>query len=293
MDHSVVLASGPLVVELFPAVGGAVSRFDYSDGDRRVPVLRAAPDHLENIRQAACFQLIPFANRIRGGCFHFRGREVRLTPHFPGEPLPIHGQGCLVPWRVESVSRDTAVLVFDHSADEWPWAYESRQYFTLTEDYLSIRLTCRNLSSEVMPCGLGLHPSFNCDAGTRIQTLAEEVWAVDQSVLPTERLPATGHYDISDGSICSRDLNNGYGGWSGRAIFSDSAWPFELELSSPDARFLQIYSPVGAGSFDAEPVSHANAALNEPEEDWPSLGIELLEPQEETEFEMRLEVRGK
>jgi aldose 1-epimerase len=293
MDHSVSLASGPLAVELVPSVGGAISRFDYIDGDRRTPVLRPAPNPLQNIRQASCFPLTPFANRIRGGRFHFRGREVHLAPRFPGEPLPIHGQGCLAGWSVEPASANAVVLAFSHSPDEWPWAYESRQHFTLGENCLTIRLTCRNLSSEQMPCGLGLHPGFTCSAGTRIQTSAEEVLAVDESCLPVERLPATGRYDISDNPICSRDLNNGYCGWSGRAIFTDADWPFELELSSPDARFLQIYSPAGAGSFDAEPVSHANAALNEPEEDWPALGIQLLEPQEEASFEMRLEVRVK
>jgi len=293
MSHSVALASGPLQLELAPSLGGAVTRLEYIDEGHRIPVLRPSPEPLKNIRQAPCFPLIPFANRIRGGCFHFRGREVRLTARFPGEPLPIHGQGCLASWRVETASATEAVLAFDHDADEWPWAYESRQYFGLGEDYLTVRLTCQNLSAEQMPCGLGLHPSFNCSAGSRIQTFAEEVLAVDENCLPVERLPATGQYDISDNPICSRDLNNGYCGWSGRAIFSDPDWPFELELSSPDARFLQIYSPAGTSSFDAEPVSHANAALNEPEEDWPALGIQLLEPQEEASFEMRLEVRMK
>jgi aldose 1-epimerase len=293
MDHSVFLVSGNLTVELVPSVGGAIGRFDYIDGERRTAVLRPSPEPLQNIRQASCFPLIPFANRIRGGCFHFRGREVRLTAAFPGEPLPIHGQGCLASWRIESASAIEAVLAFDHEADEWPWAYEARQYFALGEDYLTVRLTCRNLSSEQMPCGLGLHPSFNCNVGTRIQTSVEQVWAIDKDLLPVEQLPATGRYDLSDGPICSRDLNNGYCGWSGRAIISDQEWPFELELSSPDARFLQVYSPTGAGSFDAEPVSHANAALNEPEEDWPALGIQLLEPGQEADFETRIEVRSK
>ena len=116
---------------------------------------------------------------------------------------------------------------------------------------------------------------------------------MDEAVLPTKRLPASGRYDITDAPICGRDLNNGYGGWCGRAMFTDPGWPFELELSSPDARFLQIYSPAGSGSFDAEPVSHANAALNEPEEDWPALGIQLLEPCQDVDFEMRIEVRMK
>lgn len=276
---------------LQPSVGGAVGRLDYVGGGSRAPILRPGPDPLQNIREAACFPLIPFANRIRGGCFHFRGREVRLGPNVPGEAVPLHGEGWLREWRVDSSSQAEAVLVFTHPEGEWPWAYQARQHFTLGEDYLRIRLTCRNDSGEQMPCGLGLHPSFNCGPGTRIQTVVEEVWAVDEAVLPTERLPATGRFDIADAPICGRDLNNGYGGWCGRAIFADPGWPFELDLSSPDARFLQIYSPPEGGFFDAEPVSHANAALNEPEQDWPALGIQLLEPGQEVDFEMRVDVR--
>ena len=293
MDHLVALASGPLQLDLVPSIGGAIARFDHVAGGRSTAILRPSPEPLKNIRQTACFPLIPFANRIRGGRFQFRGREVRLPANFPGEPLAIHGEGCLASWRVESASANEAALAFNHSPGDWPWAYESRQHFTLGDDFLAITLTCRNLSEEQMPCGLGLHPGFNCGAETRIQTSVEEVWAVDDECLPTERLPATGRYDILDGPICSRDLNNGYGGWSGRAIITDPDWPFELELSSPQARILQVYSPIGSGSFAAAPVSHANAALNEPEEDWPALGIELLEPGQEVQFQMRIEVSMK
>jgi aldose 1-epimerase len=293
MDRSLTLSSGTLELELRPSSGGAIGRLGYSGYAGRTAVLRPSPDPLQNILQAACFPLVPFANRIRGGCFRFRDQEVRLDPNLAGDPSPIHGQGWTSSWRVESSSDSDAVLAFDHSAGEWPWAYEARQHFRLGEDCLRLRLTCRNVSSEQMPCGLGLHPYFNCGPETRIQTGVEEVWAVDANVLPAARLPATGRYDISDGKICGRDLDNGYGGWSGRAIISDPAWPFEIELSSPSARFFQVYSPPEGGFFAAEPVSHANAALNQPEGDWPSLGIELLEPGDEAALEMRIDMRVK
>jgi len=43
--------------------------------------------------------------------------------------------------------------------------------------------------------------------------------------------------------------------------------------------------------FVAEPVTHANAALNEPEEDWAALGLQILPPGESMILEARLEVR--
>ena len=74
---------------------------------------------------------------------------------------------------------------------------------------------------------------------------------------------------------------------------TDPDWPYEVRLTSPDARFFQVYSPSEGGIFVAEPVSHANAALNAPEEDWPALGMRVLQPGEEMSFFMRVDVMAR
>jgi aldose 1-epimerase len=61
-------------------------------------------------------------------------------------------------------------------------------------------------------------------------------------------------------------------------------------MSSPHAAFFQLYSPESGGLFVAEPVSHANAALNAPEEQWPELGMRILQPDEEMTLTMRLAI---
>jgi len=110
-------------------------------------------------------------------------------------------------------------------------------------------------------------------------------------VLPVARMPAEGRYAIGDDPVCGRGLDNGYDGWSGRALLTDPDWPFEIELSSPQARYFQLYSPESGGIFVAEPVTHANAALNQPESDWARLGIQILEPREEMALDARIAVR--
>jgi aldose 1-epimerase len=40
-------------------------------------------------------------------------------------------------------------------------------------------------------------------------------------------------------------------------------------------------------------VTHANAALNAPEDQWPDLGMRVLEPGEALDLDMRLEVVPK
>ena len=284
----ITLSAGSLDLVLSPVTGGSIARFTYRDGGRQVPILRGCAGVPDEVLAAGCFPLVPFVNRVRGGQFSFRGRTVRLTPNMAGDPSPLHGQGWLAPWRVATVSAHEAVLEFDHPAGEWPWAYEARQHFILDETSLEIALSCRNQSSDPMPCGLGQHPYFPCGAATRIATHVEHVWTIDEKVLPVERIAATGRFDLSDRAVCGLGLDHGFDGWGGTARLSDPDWPFALEMSSPDARFFQLYSPRDGGLFVAEPVTHANAALNRPEDEWAELGMRVLAPGEEMTLAMRL-----
>ena len=289
----VKLAAGSLRLELSPSIGGAISAFEWAGEGAARPIMRKCHSRLEKVLDAASFPLVPFVNRIRGGRFAFRGREVVLAPNMAGDPSPLHGQGWLGAWAVEQATEADAVLAFRHHPGEWPWAYEARQAFALDQGGLSVALTCRNLDSEPMPCGLGQHPYFPCGPETRIDTEVATAWTIDAQVLPVEEVPASGRFDLRDRAVCGQDLDHGFGGWDGQARIGDPGWPYALALSSPQARFFQLYSPAAGGMFVAEPVSHANAALNAPEAEWPRLGMRVLEPGEEMRLDMRIEVVAK
>lgn len=289
----VSLAAGNLRLELSPSVGGAISAFEWTDANGSRPILRKCNSPLEKVLDASCFPLVPYVNRIRRGCFTFRGRTVRLQPNMPGDPSPLHGQGWLNPWQVENASPASAALTYRHDPAEWPWPYEARQEFSLDEGGFSVRLSCRNSGAEPMPCGLGEHPYFPCGQNTRIDTRVECAWTIDEHVLPVDKVPATGRYGLSDRNVCGQDLDNGFGGWGGEARMTDPGWPYDLRLSAPEAKFFQLYSPPQGGIFVAEPVTHANAALNQPESEWPQLGMRVLRPGEAMSLDVRLDVIPK
>lgn len=286
------ISAGKLRLELNPSVGGSISAFEWIDDGASRPILRTCHSGNENVLSASSFPLVPFVNRIRGGSFTFRGREVRLQPNMAGDPSPLHGQGWLNPWKVDELTHDKAQLSYDHAQGEWPWSYQAVQEFRIDEQGYSVELSCRNTSGDPMPCGLGQHPYFPCGAETRIDTRVTVAWTVDRNVLPVEQVPAQGRYDLQDRLVCGQDLDNGFGGWGGDARITDPDWPYEVRLSSPTAKFFQLYSPVTGGIFVAEPVTHANAALNAPVEQWPELGMRVLEPGETMSLELRMDVIG-
>ena len=285
----VELHNGNLELGISPSVRGSIARFDWVAGDKsRTPLMRGCHSESINVLEAACFPLVPFVNRIRGSRFSFRGREVALKPNMAGDASVLHGQGWLGAWQCLYSDGQQAELVFEHPAGEWPWTYEARQFFALDVRGLTVRLSCLNTSPEPMPCGLGQHPYFPCDAETVLDTVVACAWEVDEQVLPTEKVPATGRFDLRQRRICGQGLDHGFSGWNGIAAISGEP---QLVLSSPDAHFFQLYSPKDGGLFVAEPVSHANAALNAPEAEWPELGMRVLEPGEEMSLVMRIDIR--
>jgi aldose 1-epimerase len=288
-----LLRAGSLELALSPAVGGGIARFDLVRGSTREPILRPAPDGNRDVLKAACFPLVPFANRIRNGTFACDGRTITLTPNMAGDNSPLHGQGWLSAWTAEADDERTARLTFRHPGGEWPWTYDARQDFTLDEAGLTVELACRNLSAEPMPCGLGLHPHFPCNRETRLDATVEAVWEVDADVLPTARVSASGRYGLEDRAICGQSLDNGYDGWNGAARIT---WPdrrLALELTSPDAQRFQVFSPPDGGFFVGEPVQNANAALGARQDQWPSLGLTRLAQGEEARLRARFAlIRG-
>ncbi len=287
----VSLKCGRLELVLAPATGGSIARFDWVDGDKRTPILRGTNPANPDVLAMGSFPLVPYVNRIRGGRFSFRGREVRLQPNMAGDPSPLHGQGWLNSWEVEQADRNRARLSFRYQPGEWPWPYEALQRFSLDDEGITLSMTCMNVGGEPMPCGLGQHPYFHCGAETRIDTEVTHAWTIDEQMLPVEMVPATGRFDLADRLVCGQDLDHGFAGWGGSARLTDPQWPFALTISSPDAGFFQLYSPPSGGIFVAEPVTHANAALNAPEEEWDELGMRVLEPGEEMRLDMRLDLR--
>jgi len=284
-----ILRADGLQAGLKPHAGGALTHFCDLSGPGPVDLLRRGVQGSEDPLDSACFPLVPYCNRVRDGRFSFRGREVQLSRNMPGQKHPLHGQGWRSPWQVLEAGDSFAQIAFHHEAAEWPWTYHSRMTVMLKDRGLQIVLACRNLSDEPMPCGLGLHPYYPCDAETVLDTQVAEVWTVDDEIMPTGKAPATGRYDLRRREVCGQDLDNGYEGWSGQAVFR---WPNRgrgLTLTSEAPRF-QLYSPKSGGLIAAEPVTNANAALNRPEAEWADLGLWVLEPNERVQLTARFEV---
>lgn len=268
-QHILHLSDGVAELDILPDRGASIGRYELIGKGTRHPLF--APTSFGHGRQEqnlAAILLVPWSNRIGGGGFACEGGFVNLAPNLEGEPLPIHGNGFLLPWVVEQERPDSATLSL---ASDGPgvFRYFGRVSYALSDGGLRIALSVTNESARRLPFGLGIHPWFPRTPRTMLGFSSQEVWLEDDRHLPAAVVEVTegGPMDFSAARSLPREwINNAFGGWDGGA---EIAWPergIGLRIAaSAELRYCVVFSPGGnAAFFCFEPVSHPVDAHNQP-----------------------------
>jgi len=284
----IALEVGDCALVLDPALGGAVSTFNWHD----LPIFRSACG--PSVLDGACFPLVPFSNRIADGRFKASGYQVQLKPNFPGSdhPHPLHGFGWLSKWDATEVTKNTVVLEHYYSETEWPWPYLARQRFALAQDCLTIDLSIRNLGQTPMPCGLGLHPYFPCNDETLFYSLHEAEVVVDRECVPVGANISDMPHDYWRGApVAGRHVDTTYLDRHGplQIQWPDKETEVVVEPSANLAHTV-IYTPPEEDFFCVEPVSHVTNSFNALVSD--AGGHIMLAPDQDYSASCRFSVRA-
>ena len=260
----VALAAGTARVEVLPGMGGALARVEV-DGR---PVLRPwSGDAGRGPFDVSSIVLAPFSNRISRP-FSWGGETVTLERNLPAEAFPIHGDAFQKRWSLAERTGDRVVLVLADGACG-SLRYQAQLTYAVSAVGLTAGLALTNRSGRAMPFGLGFHPWFPRDAGTRLEFQAESVWQEDARHLPASDRPAVipGHWDFAGARPLPADwINNAFDGWGGRArIIQGDAGVSVVLRASASLGLLVVFSPgAQADFFCVEPVSHPVDAHNLP-----------------------------
>jgi aldose 1-epimerase len=269
LRKTIQLAAGSLMAEIVPSLGGGVARFDFLRDERRTEVFRPWPKRgTDDPNLLGLYVLVPWSNRISGSGFSFEGKFYPLTPNFPDEPCPIHGDGWLSEWSIGSA--DDRSVRLEHVADgPGSYRYTASLEYVLDANRMKIRLAATNRAPLALPFGLGFHPWLPRTPATLLIAPAKSVWLENARHLPTERVVIAGRpeWDFESFRPLPSDwINNGFVGWNGRAtiLWKDRALALDVDAQPPLTTYI-LYSPSAAADFFCfEPVSHAVNAHNLP-----------------------------
>jgi aldose 1-epimerase len=263
---SIVLRTGRLSVGIAPEWGAALTRFDLMIGAKKFDILRPARE--QRLREppalaGSCFPMIPYAGRLCEGRFEFENRSI----HYPLNALPerhsSHGDGFTRPWALTTLERHRAVLDI-LPAPAAPIQYHCSQSIELADDRLEVKLTIRNLESQRIPIGVGLHPYFANRRSATLRARLPVLWNWDAELMPTYSEPNTRMTEFERG-IAGAELPIAaqYCGWNGEAQIEWAAERIQVRvLTRPLLEHVVIWAPIGEEFFCFEPINHATDSFN-------------------------------
>jgi aldose 1-epimerase len=259
----VTLANAYLRLDVAPQLGGGITRFDWRSEGAFEPVFRRCERVSARMdpNELACYPLLPYSNRIGEGRFHFGGRDFEVPRNRASEPLPIHGDGWLAPWTIESADRENVRLVLDRSDGE-PYSYRGALTYSLDGATLTIGLEVENTGRDAMPFGLGVHPFLARDTSTELSAPASGLWLSGEDWLPVRHVPAPPAWQFGVAyPLPAQLVNHAFSGWSGRAAVVWERRRLSLSICA-NTDYYVLYTPPGADFFCFEPVDHPINAVN-------------------------------
>jgi aldose 1-epimerase len=250
-------------------------------------VLATAPDFASNPSKPGGNGtpiLFPFPNRIRGGRYHFEGKDYQLPAN--NGPNAIHGFALNVPWDVVEHRADAheAFIVGRYQISRnspqmqslWPTDAVLQVRYGLAGRRLTMTITITNPTALDLPYGFGIHPYFRLPlepAGDPAQTSvvlpAARYWVLSEFLPTGEVHPVDARLDFRKGQprkgLKLDDVLTGLDFEGDRATcrLVDQALKAEFRLSFDRGfRELVAYTPAAAGVIAIEPYTQTTDAIN-------------------------------
>ena len=138
--------------------------------------------------------MLPFANRVKNGCFTFRGRQYQLPKNSNDDGNAVHGfiYDKLFRIKDQTVSEIETQITLEYESDSqiagYPFPLKIKYIYTLNrETGFKCKTTVENLAETAIPFGCGWHPYFNLNNKIdelKLMFSAQEHILVDTALIP-------------------------------------------------------------------------------------------------------------
>jgi galactose mutarotase-like enzyme len=195
--------------------------------------------------------LLPWPNRLRGGAWQWRGRDLQLDVVSGASPNAVHGLVSAQPWSLLESRPDgvTVGTVLEPRAG-YPFRLAAAIDHVLTADQLGVTVRVGNAGDTDAPFGVGMHPYLHVGADEDGGVADAELSVPARTALDLEGGLPTGTrrgFDGHVGRIGERALDDAVtdlvrddDGWARVRLRGPAG---ELELAVDSAwPWLQVYS---------------------------------------------------
>lgn len=250
--------------------------------------------------------LFPFAGRIRGGRYRYRGRDYQLETN-DNQGNAIHGFVYTRPWRVVSQSEGSITGEFQASADDpailklWPADFRIRATYAVAGKRLLAAYHFTNTGDGPLPWWFGTHPYFRLSVGggapedALIRFSVDKQWKLENLIPTGDVVAVPSASDYAAGArVGSREFDNVFTGlgteqhvWSGSVTDTAAQLTVVTRFGKP-FRECVVFIPPHREAICLEPYTAVPNAF-ELTDRGADAGLAELSPGQSTEVHVEIE----
>jgi aldose 1-epimerase len=285
---------------ILPATGASIAYGRVNRDGEWVDVLRpTAEADYHNASKASSFIMLPWCNRIKGGRLVFEGQEYQLETA-KDDGTARHGVVRGVSWQVDMPVEPTRLRMrFDATWKHvnWPFPFSAWAEYRLEGRDFIWTLALKNLDTARMPGGFGHHPYFARSPGEaepQVQIPCNQQFNLVDYMAVDAPVPVTPRLDFRqmrplDNSVYNDLLTGREGDKPARISFPSRGISLSMH-SDPIFEHILLFTPEGQPFFAVEPMTNASDGFNLYARGIPGSGVFALEPGEERQGTVRLQL---
>ncbi len=233
--------------------------------------------------------LFPIIGRLLDDKYRLDGKEYTM---------PKHGIVRKKPFALAESTVDSLTFIQtddEESRDMYPYEFELRVKFTLTQTGLSVDHTVINKSDKIMYYSFGAHPAFNCEIGDYLEFSENEELLTEridhESILIEEKFPVN-----TDGRklFITKDIFNDdaliLSGYKSKSVTLKSDKNTRQVKFNFDSPLLGIWAKPNAPYVCIEPWWGVNDNYDRKSDLSQKRGIMALEPKNSKTFNWAIEI---
>jgi len=236
-------------------------------------------DHKPYALSQAGAILFPFANRIKGGTYSFKGKKYQLECNEPNADNAIHGLVFNKSFSLDVIDEraDRAKVRLSYTEKNppngFPFKYDIEVTYTLTETELVLKVNVLNIGDSPFPFNLGWHPYFCVDdfntSFLAFNSHKQVIFNDDMIALGIAEAVIPNPYSLKD-----KTLDDCFVLLDKTVEFYNNGRKITIE-GKPKSQYLQIYAPPGENRLAIEPMTGISDSFNH------KRGIHILKPYQE------------
>jgi len=253
--------------KIFPNLGASIQELSFNNIDV-IDGINISEDGLQSYKELYQSALLfPFVGRIPNGEYTYKINSYKLEINETNRSNSLHGLVFNKPFKIDicEVSSSKAKVQLSYISDGtlkgFPFKFKFQIFYLISKEGIKIEFKIFNQDINSFPFGFGWHPYFKSDElnSSSLSFSSNEKLKYNKHLIP---IGSIKNPESSTFTVNNKSFDDTFILLKNEMNFKTKHFEVQMNFSTTNKSFLQVYTPINRKCIAIEPVTCAPNAFN-------------------------------